>query len=243
MSGAGIDQAGAAALLAWWRDAGVDVAVRENAPAWTDLIPATASPVPQPAPSAAPVAEKADDAPRPAVRLPETLAEWPHWIEAECTARGARAVLPQGIEGAPVMMLGDRPDRADLADGRPMGGAAGAMAERMLGALGLDPQAAYWALLDHGHVPGERLKNGEIEKLAPLARLHIGHAAPRRLILFGDAAARALTDKPLAKARGVLHHVEGIPAVATFHPRWLLERPQDKRLAWDDLLLLKSETE
>ena len=47
--------------------------------------------------------------------------------------------------------------------------------------------------------------------------------------------------EPLARARGRVHRIEGVRAVATFHPRWLLQRPSDKALAWRDLLLLMSE--
>jgi DNA polymerase len=39
-------------------------------------------------------------------------------------------------------------------------------------------------------------------------------------------------------ARGHVHKVEGIRTVATFHPRHLIKRTLDKRLAWQDLLLL-----
>jgi DNA polymerase len=39
-------------------------------------------------------------------------------------------------------------------------------------------------------------------------------------------------------ARGHVHKIEGVRAVATFHPRQLLKRPSDKALAWRDLLLL-----
>ena len=76
---------------------------------------------------------------------------------------------------------------------------------------------------------------------AEIARKHIALARPKRLILFGDAPARALTGQPLAAARGKIHRIEGVRAVATFHPRWLLQRPSDKALAWKDLLLLMSE--
>jgi DNA polymerase len=58
------------------------------------------------------------------------------------------------------------------------------------------------------------------------------------LLLFGDGPCRALLDEPLAKARGRAHKLEGIRTVATFHPRWLLQRPSDKAKAWADLLLL-----
>ena len=74
-----------------------------------------------------------------------------------------------------------------------------------------------------------------------MARDHVRLAKPERLLLLGDAAAKALTGQPLASARGRVHRIEGVRAVATFHPRWLLQRPSDKALAWKDLLLLMSE--
>ena len=76
---------------------------------------------------------------------------------------------------------------------------------------------------------------------AELARDHVRLAKPRRLLLLGDAAAKVLTGQPLGSARGRVHRIEGVRAVATFHPRWLLQRPSDKALAWKDLLLLMSE--
>jgi DNA polymerase len=86
-----------------------------------------------------------------------------------------------------------------------------------------------------------RFDGGDLERCASIARDHIRLAKPQRLLLFGDAPARALTGHPLATARGKVHRVEGVRTVATFHPRWLLQRPSDKALAWKDLLLLMSE--
>ena len=51
-------------------------------------------------------------------------------------------------------------------------------------------------------------------------------------------ASKALLGKPLAQARGHVEKIEGVRTVATFHPRWLLQRPSDKARAWADLLLL-----
>jgi DNA polymerase len=72
-------------------------------------------------------------------------------------------------------------------------------------------------------------------------RRHIALVVPKRLLLLGDAPARALTRQPLASARGKVHRMEGVRGVATFHPRFLLARPADKALAWRDLLLLTEE--
>ena len=51
----------------------------------------------------------------------------------------------------------------------------------------------------------------------------------------------ALLGKPAAAARGHVHKIEGVRTVATFHPRFLLDRPSNKALAWRDLLLLMEE--
>lgn len=155
---------------------------------------------------------------------------------------GATRIPSQGSEGAPVMVLTDVPDSEDAAEGRPLGGSAWQLAQRMIAAIGLVPDQAYVAALSPFHVPGGRF-NGELGHCAELARDHVRLARPTRLILFGDATAKALIGEPLARARGKLHRVEGVPTIATFHPRWLLQRPSDKALAWSDLLLLMSETE
>ena len=131
------------------------------------------------------------------------------------------------------------PDEA--VHGRTIAGEAWVLAERMLQAIGIAPDAAYLAALACFHSPGARLDKADLERCGAMARDHIRLAAPQRLILFGDAPARALLGQPLGDARGRIHRVEGIRTIATFHPRWLLKRASDKALAWRDLLLLMSE--
>ena len=43
-------------------------------------------------------------------------------------------------------------------------------------------------------------------------RHHIALVKPKRLLLLGDAPARALTGQPLASARGKVHRIEGVRA-------------------------------
>ena len=61
-------------------------------------------------------------------------------------------------------------------------------------------------------------------KRAKLPRQHIRLAKPQRLLLFGDGPCLALLGKRL-RARGHVHKIEGVRAVATFHPRHLINRP------------------
>lgn len=224
-----IDRAAAESLINWWQEAGVDGAVGEVPRDW---LRRHDSPIPVPPAIAAPAEKPADLAAFQALLAAST--------SLPMNRPGAIRVAAQGAEGAKVMLLSDLPDRDDAAAGRPLGGEAWALAQRMLAAIGILPDDAYAASLSPFHAPGARF-NGELEACAALARDHIRLAKPERLILFGDAPARALTGEPLARARGRVHRIEGVRTVATFHPRWLLQRPSDKALAWRDLLLLMSE--
>ncbi len=75
---------------------------------------------------------------------------------------------------------------------------------------------------------------------------HIALVRPKRLVLLGGVAAKALlrAKDGITRLRGRWHQVavEGmgeVPALATLHPAYLLRTPAAKRDAWADLLLLR----
>jgi len=222
----------ARSLLQWWQEAGVDTAVGESPHGWLrsnePASPITSAP--------ATVQEK-----------PADLAAFQHWLTTASglpmDRPGAIRITAQGGESAKVMLLFDLPAPDDAADGRPIGGDAWALTMRMLSAIMVKPDDSYVASLGCFHSPGARIERDELEACGAIARDHIRLAKPERLILFGDAPCRALLKEPLARARGRIHRIEGVRTIATFHPRWLLQRPSDKALAWRDLLLLMSEGE
>jgi DNA polymerase len=220
----------AASVLGWWLEAGVDVAIQEQPRAWLGA-------------ATAPATEAlAIDAPSTAQELPVTLDAFRTWLgEAPSLplANGnSRRVLPVGIESAEVMLISDMPSPEEVAEGQPIAGQAWDLTERMLAAIGFSTEQAYVASLSCFHSPGARLTGQELETCAAIARRHIALAKPKRLLLLGDTPNRALVGKPLTTARGHVHKVEGVRTVSTFHPRFLLDRPSNKALAWRDLLLL-----
>jgi len=221
--------------LAWWLEAGVDVAVQEAPRDW--LKPAVSKGT-VPKQGLSPV-ERLGNVAAP---THSTLAELQHWLassaELPLASATARRILPHGPEEAPVMLLSDAPALEDFAAGQPIGGDAWTLAGRMLAAIGIDSTAAYSASLSCFNTPGARLADADREACAEIARRHIRLVRPERLILFGDGPALALLGKRLVEARGHIHKVEGVRTVATFHPRHLIKRPLDKSLAWRDLLLL-----
>lgn len=219
----------AASALRWWLEGGVDAAIQENPRNWFERTPSDSRLREEP------VADP----------LPDTLEAFQQWLsaspEAPLASARSKPVLPQGAEVAEVMVLSEPPSREELADGQPVGGAAAELLQRMLAAIGMAGDA-YLANLACFHATGSRLSAEQLAQCASAARRHVALARPKRLLLLGDLPARALLGKPLLEARGHVHRIEGVRAVATIHPRQLLKRPSDKALAWKDLLLLAEET-
>lgn len=224
-----IGLAEARSALAWWLEAGVDIAIQEEPRDWLKPAPARPAPEAAPAPN---VIEPSHD----------TLAELQLWLASSTqlplASATARRILPHGPQNAPVMLLSDAPALEDFAASQPIGGEAWQLAARMLAAIGMSADDAYSASLSCFHTPGARMSEADRVACAGLARRHIALVEPKRLILFGDGPCMALLGKRLVEARGHVHKVEGVRTVATFHPRHLIKRPLDKSLAWRDLLLL-----
>jgi uracil-DNA glycosylase len=226
-----IGVAEARSALAWWLEAGVDIAVQEQPRDWLKPAPPRAEPAAEPT-AVSNVAEPDS----------ETLAALQSWLASSAQVPLAsvsnKRILPHGPENAPVMLLSDGPTLEDAAAGQPIGGDSWALATRMLAAIRIGADDAYSASLSCFHAPGTRMTDKDREACAEIARQHIRLAKPQRLLLLGDGPCLALLGKRLIDARGHVHKIEGVRAVATFHPRHLINRPLDKHLAWRDLLLL-----
>jgi uracil-DNA glycosylase family 4 len=228
-----IDRAAAESLINWWMEAGVDMAVGESARDWLRR----SAPAAAPAPPVSNVTEPS----------PETLAGLRDWlassVQLPLASATARRIMPHGPENASLMLLSDAPALEDFASGQPIGGEAWKLALKMLAAIGVPAEQAYSASLSCIHAPGARMTEKDRAECADIAIRHIRLVRPQRLLLLGDGPSKALIGEPLVRARGRVHRIEGVRAVATFHPRWLLQRPSDKALAWRDLLLLISESD
>jgi len=236
-------QAAAASALAWWGEAGVDSLVDEGPRDW--LAPVVAPPRPVPSVAAAPA--EADALPgnldaflawRGGGGVPE--ASWPGgWVTAT------------GPADAAVMVLVDCPDRGDDCDGL-LSGPSGRLFERMLAAIGLSRDTVHLATVCAKRPTAGRTPTEVQARLAAIAAHHVALVAPRRLLLLGNAASRALLGMDTRDARGILHAVNPNPGqkasgdgagggagmVASYHPRFLLEKPAAKAAAWADLQVL-----
>ncbi|MFN3946173.1 MAG: uracil-DNA glycosylase [Allosphingosinicella sp.] len=225
--------AAAASALQWWADAGVDILVDEEPRDW--LNPKAKAPPPPPEPQPAP-----EDA------LPDQLDLFQAWLAGSdrlaFASPSAPRVCPSGDPSAGLMILTDMPTLEDCGAGTLLSGDVGRLFDRMLAAIGRDRASIYLAALSCLRSPDGQLGGEAAQACATLARHHVGLAAPKSLLLLGDACAKALLGLPVARARGRWHriatHAGEIDALVTIAPRQLLENPTQKRHAWADLQML-----
>jgi DNA polymerase len=224
----------AVSALDWWQEAGVDVLVDDAPRDWL------AEPV------AAPVAFVAPAAPvHVPAALPDTLADFIAWrlgdAVPEVEWRGV-SIAASGPHDADVMVLVDCPDKDDGAAGMLMAGPTGALFDRMLAAIGLSRETIHLAAVCARRPAAGRMPREVEARLSDISKHHIGLVAPKRLLLLGNAASRAILGAEMPGTRGSLHrfnHKGGdTGVVATFHPRFLIEKPAAKAEAWKDLQLL-----
>jgi DNA polymerase len=155
-------------------------------------------------------------------------------------------VFADGNPDADVMIVGEAPGADEDRQGKPFVGVSGQLLDRMLASIGLDRRAVYIANTVYWRPPGNRKPNdGEFAVCRPFVERQIELAAPKLLLLVGDKAVRGLAGATdgITRSRGKWYEVTAgtrtIPALASFHPAYLLRTPAAKRMAWRDLLALQ----
>jgi DNA polymerase len=257
-----------AALLRWYAEMGVDVALDEEphdrfaAPA----MPARAA-IPEPPPidagpafapagfdrGAAPVAPSEDvarsavEAARAATSLDELRAALERFEGCNLRLTAKQLVFSDGNPEARVMMVGEAPGRDEDIQGLPFVGRSGQLLDRMLAAIGLDRDGVYIANVVPWRPPGNRTPTPqETAVCKPFIERQIALVDPDFLICLGGAAAKEVlgTTEGILKLRGRWHDYplgsRTIKAMGTLHPAYLLRQPAQKRLVWRDLLAIKA---
>src|SRR4051812_25352627 len=233
--------AAAASALAWWAEAGVDTLVGEEPRDW--LRPKAGGD------AEAPIAEAPPAPASPTQEFPAQLELFRAWLasteDLAFAAPAAPRICPAGDPASGLMILADMPSGEDCSAGTLISGEAGRLFERMLAAIGRARGLFYLAALSCIRSPSGQLNGEAMRSCAALARHHVGLAAPKALLLFGDACAKALLGLSVPQARGRWHeiatHAGPVKALATIAPRQLLEAPRLKALAWADLQMLIKE--
>ena len=248
-------------LLGWYVAMGADEAIGVEpgdrlAPAATDARrPPPAAPPAQPAPPSPPLVapSAAAASARELAAAAQTLADLEAAVRAfdGCALKrtATNTVFADGNPAAGLMVIGEAPGADEDRIGRPFVGRAGQLLDRMLAAIGIDRTRAYITNVLFWRPPGNRKPtNDEIAACLPFLWRHIALAHPRVVVLAGGTSASTILNRSegITKLRGRWFDLEvpglstPVPALATYHPSFLLRAPARKSEAWSDLLSLQS---
>jgi DNA polymerase len=153
-----------------------------------------------------------------------------------------RTVFGVGDRTADWLVVGEAPGAEEDRRGEPFVGRAGRLLDAMLEALGYSRSQVYIANVVKCRPPENRdPRPEEADSCAPYLDRQIELLAPRIILAVGRVAAQRLlgSDAPVGRLRGRVHHYgpAEIPLVVTWHPAYLLRRPQAKAESWSDLVL------
>ncbi|MEW6427806.1 MAG: uracil-DNA glycosylase [Thermodesulfobacteriota bacterium] len=161
-----------------------------------------------------------------------------------CPSAAGPPLFGVGGAGADLMVVAGQPSPMELKERTVFTGEGFKLFEKMMGpkAMNLPLERIFRCHLQKCGGCGEQADTAA-ERAWCLHFLHrqIIAVQPAAILVFGVEAAQALlaSDQPLFRLRGRIHHFCSIPLVASYHPDFLLEHAELKKMAWQDLQLLQ----
>lgn len=147
------------------------------------------------------------------------------------------------------VIVGEAPGGEEDFQGIPFVGKSGQLLTAMLNVLGVERRKDVTILnVLKCRPPGNRNpKPDEVAACSVFLRRQLEILQPDVLFLMGRFAVTSLLNLPpessIGRTRGTIYEVrvgaKVVPAVTTYHPSYLLRRPEEKAKAWEDLVLLK----
>jgi DNA polymerase len=155
-------------------------------------------------------------------------------------------VFADGNQDAEVMIVGEAPGKTEDKLQKPFVGRAGKLLDDLLGRVSLDRTKVYITnVVNYRPDKNRKPTHEEINEFKKLLFKHIEIIKPKCILLLGATAATAVLNHegPLSEVRGKWKNIKIINSyfdvLTTFHPAFLFRQPNQKKLAWKDLVELK----
>ena len=167
----------------------------------------------------------------------------------DCTRCGlhhkrSNIVFGEGNEHASIVFVGEGPGHDEDVKGRPFVGAAGQLLDRIIAAIGLSRQDVYICNVVKCRPPENRVPTREEQDICgPFLRRQLEIIGPEAVVALGGTAAKYLTglDEPLGRLRGRFHERGVLRILPTYHPAYILRKPEGKKPVWQDMQMLMRE--
>ena len=160
----------------------------------------------------------------------------------------SKIVFSDGSIQSPIMIVGEGPGQKEDELGKPFVGDAGNLLNKMLKAINIKRDKIYITNVVNYRPPNNRKPEpSEINRYSEFLKEHISIIDPKILILMGSTAMEAIlgSNKRISKERGqwkeVIIKQKNFKAIVTFHPAYLLRKPDQKKFSWEDLKIIRKE--
>ena len=164
----------------------------------------------------------------------------------ELKKNATNLVFGDGNISAKIMIIGEGPGAQEDAEGKPFVGRAGKLLDKMLESIHLNRTKVYISNVVNYRPPANRRPTEEeIVRYLPYLKNHIEIMNPKILILLGSTALNAIIGNVtvISKARGkwIQKEIGTVKPwiIASFHPAFLMRQPEQKKLAWIDLKMVR----
>lgn len=154
-----------------------------------------------------------------------------------CQTR-THTVPGQGAASPDIMFIGEGPGADEDAQGLAFVGRAGKLLTKIIEAMGYQRDEVWIGNIVKCRPPNNRVPSpDEMEACLPYLREQIALLKPRVIVCLGATAVKGLfnTTQGITKLRGTWMSFEGIDAMPTYHPAYLLRNPPAKRDVWEDM--------
>ncbi len=160
-------------------------------------------------------------------------AEWEKVKKQSAERFGEDSVFGEGSLNSRLAVVGEAPGKQEVEEGRPFVGNAGKLLDKLLEEAGIDRSKVYVTNIvkvrptkeSGGRTTNRPPRAGEIREGIELLREELDLVKPDTLILLGSTPAKGLIKKSftLKSEHGTPFDSElGLPALATYHPAYLL---------------------
>ena len=162
----------------------------------------------------------------------------------------SKIVFADGNIQSPIMIVGEGPGQKEDELGKPFVGEAGNLLNKMLKAINIERDKIYITNVVNYRPPNNRKPElTEINRYSEFLKEHISIIDPKILILMGSTAMESIlgSNKKISKERGqwkeVIIKQKNYKVIVTFHPAYLLRKPDQKKFSWEDLKIIRKEIE
>ena len=160
----------------------------------------------------------------------------------------SKIVFADGNIQSPIMIIGEGPGQKEDELGKPFVGDAGNLLNKMLKAINIEREKIYITNVVNYRPPNNRKPEpSEVNRYSEYLKEHISIINPKILILMGSTAMEALlgSNKRISKERGqwkeVIIKQKNYKTMVTFHPAYLLRKPDQKKFSWEDIKIIRKE--